>query len=199
MQRLHAYPDIRAMFRRLLIATVTGVLAALAVAVFRHSMYLLEWLFLSNESGSLVNAAAALSPWRRALTPALGGLAAGVLLWGWQRMTAQRQPGEIPRLVAGGRQRQRHRPGRRHDPACRPRCLLFCTTLYAEIRMETVDRLRCRRRDGQRLSCAAGGQPVYRRDPVWHTYAGLPRPGGDCRCGGSADHAPVKSRREYTL
>ncbi|TYF46627.1 hypothetical protein DJ546_23315 [Enterobacter hormaechei] len=49
MQRLHAYPDIRAMFRRLLIATVTGVLAALAVAVFRHSMYLLEWLFLSNE------------------------------------------------------------------------------------------------------------------------------------------------------
>ena len=78
------------MFRRLLIATVTGVLAALAVAVFRHSMYLLEWLFLSNESGSLVNAAAALSPWRRALTPALGGLAAGVLLWGWQRMTAQR-------------------------------------------------------------------------------------------------------------
>nr|MBB2844400.1 H+/Cl- antiporter ClcA [Enterobacter ludwigii] len=85
MQRLHAYPDIRAMFRRLLIATLTGILAALAVAVFRHSMYLLEWLFLSNNSGSLVNAAAALSPWRRALTPALGGLAAGLLLWGWQR------------------------------------------------------------------------------------------------------------------
>ena len=90
MQRLHTYPDIRAMFRRLLIATVTGVLAALAVAVFRHSMYLLEWLFLSNDSGSLVNAAAALSPWRRMLTPALGGLAAGLLLWGWQRLTAQR-------------------------------------------------------------------------------------------------------------
>ena len=90
MQRLHAYPDIRAMFRRLLIATITGVLAALAVAVFRHSMYLLEWLLLSNDSGSLVNAAASLSSWRRALTPALGGLAAGVLLWGWQRLTAQR-------------------------------------------------------------------------------------------------------------
>ena len=90
MQRLHTYPDIRAMFRRLLIATVTGVLAALAVAVFRHSMYLLEWLFLSNDSGSLVNAAASLSPWRRLLTPALGGLAAGLLLWGWQRLTAQR-------------------------------------------------------------------------------------------------------------
>ncbi|MCE9993523.1 voltage-gated ClC-type chloride channel ClcB [Enterobacter asburiae] len=90
MQRLHAYPDIRAMFRRLLIASLTGVLAALAVALFRHSMYLLEWLFLSNDSGSLVNAAAALPAWRRALTPALGGLAAGLLLWGWQRLTAQR-------------------------------------------------------------------------------------------------------------
>ena len=90
MQRLHTYPDIRAMFRRLLIATITGALAALAVAVFRHAMYLLEWVFLSNESGSLVDAAAALSPWRRVLTPALGGLAAGLLLWGWQRLTAQR-------------------------------------------------------------------------------------------------------------
>ncbi|STD20167.1 Voltage-gated ClC-type chloride channel ClcB [Enterobacter asburiae] len=90
MLRLHTYPDIRAMFRRLLIATVTGVLAALAVAVFRHSMYLLEWMILSNDSGSLVNAAASLSPWRRALTPALGGLAAGLLLWGWQRLNAQR-------------------------------------------------------------------------------------------------------------
>ena len=90
MQRLHAYPDIRAMFRRLLIASLTGVLAALTVALFRYSMYLLEWLFLSNDSGSLVNAAAALPAWRRALTPALGGLAAGLLLWGWQRLTAQR-------------------------------------------------------------------------------------------------------------
>ena len=41
MQRLNAYPDIRVMLRRLLIASIIGVLAALAVAVFRHSMYLL--------------------------------------------------------------------------------------------------------------------------------------------------------------
>lgn len=78
------------MFRRLLIATLIGVLAALAVAVFRHSMFLLEGLFLGNHSGSLVAAASELAPWRRALPPALGGLAAGLLLWGWQRLNQQR-------------------------------------------------------------------------------------------------------------
>lgn len=90
MQRLHHFPDIKAMVRRLLIATVVGVLAALAVALFRHAMYFLEWLLLSNDSGSLVNAAQGLVWWRRLLTPALGGLVAGMLLWGWQRYTRQR-------------------------------------------------------------------------------------------------------------
>ncbi len=47
MHRLHAYPDLRAMFRRLLIATLIelAILAALAVAAFRHAMQLLEWIF----------------------------------------------------------------------------------------------------------------------------------------------------------
>ncbi|EBC3600552.1 voltage-gated ClC-type chloride channel ClcB, partial [Salmonella enterica] len=90
MHRLHAYPDLRAMFRRLLIAMLIGILAALAVAAFRHAMQLLEWIFLSNDTGSLVNAAEGLSPWRRLITPALGGLAAGLLLWGWQKMNQQR-------------------------------------------------------------------------------------------------------------
>lgn len=78
------------MFRRLLIATFIGILAALAVAAFRHAMQLLEWIFLNNDTGSLVNAAEGLSPWRRLITPALGGLAAGLLLWGWQKMNQQR-------------------------------------------------------------------------------------------------------------
>ncbi|MGK4733914.1 voltage-gated ClC-type chloride channel ClcB, partial [Salmonella enterica] len=43
MHRLHAYPDLRAMCRRLLIAPLIGILAALAVAAFRHAMHLLEW------------------------------------------------------------------------------------------------------------------------------------------------------------
>ncbi|EFQ0232635.1 TPA: voltage-gated ClC-type chloride channel ClcB [Shigella flexneri] len=90
MHHLHIYPDLRTMFRRLLIATVVGILAVFAVAGFRHAMLLLEWLFLNNDSGSLVNAATNLSPWRRLLTPALGGLAAGLLLMGWQKFTQQR-------------------------------------------------------------------------------------------------------------
>ena len=34
MHRLHPYPDVQVMFRRLLIATLIGLLAALAVALF---------------------------------------------------------------------------------------------------------------------------------------------------------------------
>lgn len=74
----------------MVIAMLVGVLAALAVALFRHAMTGLESLFLSNDSGSLVNAAESLPPWRRLLTPALGGLAAGALLWLWQRRTLAR-------------------------------------------------------------------------------------------------------------
>ena len=82
------------MFRRLLIATIVGILAAFAVAGFRHAMLLLEWLFLNNDSGSLVNAATNLSPWRRLLTPALGGLAGGVVSSGGaQRAIPARRTG----------------------------------------------------------------------------------------------------------
>ncbi|POP47147.1 voltage-gated ClC-type chloride channel ClcB [Superficieibacter electus] len=90
MYRLHTYPDSPVMLRRLLFAIAVGVLAALAVALFRHAMLALEWVFLSNDSGSLVNAADGLPWWRRLITPAIGGLAAGTLLYCWQWYTRQR-------------------------------------------------------------------------------------------------------------
>lgn len=90
MHRLHNYPDVQVMFRRLIIATLVGIFAALAVALFRHSMVALETLFLGNDSGSLANAAQSLPWWRRLLTPALGGIAAGTLLWLWQRRNVSR-------------------------------------------------------------------------------------------------------------
>ena len=78
------------MFRRLLIATVVGILAAFAVAGFRHAMLLLEGLFLNNDWGRLVNGGRNVSPWGGLLSGALGGLAAGLLLMGWQKFTQQR-------------------------------------------------------------------------------------------------------------
>lgn len=139
------------MFRRLLIATVVGILAAFAVAGFRHAMLLLEWLFLNNDSGSLVNAATNLSPRRRLLTPALGGLAAGLLLMGWQKFTQQRPhaptdymealqtDGQFdyaaswlnPCLSAGSNQRQCNWSRRCDDSFSCPCRLLFCPTFYA--------------------------------------------------------------------
>jgi CIC family chloride channel protein len=51
----------------------------------------------------------------------------------------------------------------------------FCPALYAQIRMEVMDRLR-RRRDGQRLPCSVSRKPVHCGDSVWHADAGLARP-----------------------
>lgn len=90
MHRLHHFPDIQGMLRRLVFAVGIGVASALVVWLFRQSMYFLEGIFLGDHSGSLVAAAAALPAWRRLLTPAAGGLLAGLLLWGWQRATRQR-------------------------------------------------------------------------------------------------------------
>lgn len=78
------------MLRRLVIAVFIGLASALVVWLFRQAMYLLENAFLGDHGGSLVAAASALAPWRRVLTPAAGGLLAGLLLWSWQRATRQR-------------------------------------------------------------------------------------------------------------
>lgn len=94
MKRLAHLHHYRALLRRLFIAILLGISAALAVWLFHRSMLGLEWLLLGHDSGSLVAAAAALPGWRRALTPALGGLAAGLLLWIFQRY--RHQPSAAP-------------------------------------------------------------------------------------------------------
>ncbi|CNB72216.1 putative voltage-gated ClC-type chloride channel ClcB [Yersinia intermedia] len=80
----------RAMLRRLLISVMLGMMAALIVWLFHQAMLGLEWLLFARTDGSLVAAASSISGWRRALTPALGGLAAGALLWGYQRYQNQK-------------------------------------------------------------------------------------------------------------
>ncbi len=153
MHRLHPYPDVQVMFRRLLIATLIGLLAALAVALFRHAMVVLETLLLSNDSGSLVNAAQSLPAWRRLVTPRAGRPDGGnltlALATTQRRASACRhrlygspgdrrrlfryagKPGEIAGVIAGRGDRQRDWPGRRHDPAGRAGGLAVCPSLHA--------------------------------------------------------------------
>lgn len=71
----------------LLWAALIGVAGALATAAFHEGMALAE-RFATGHPGGLVVAAEALTPWRRTITPALGGLAAGAFLW-WARRIAQ--------------------------------------------------------------------------------------------------------------
>ena len=184
------------MFRRLLIATVVGILAAFAVAGFRHAMLLLEWLFLNNDSGSLVNAATNLSPWRRLLTPALGGLAAGLLLMGWQKFTQQRPHAPTDYMEALQTDGQFDYAAslvkslasllvvtsgnwsRRCDDSFSCPCrLLFCPTFYTTPGVEIMDRLWGRSGNGCGLSRPACWQFIYSRSAVWHYDVGLSRPG----------------------
>ncbi len=123
------------------------------MALFRHAMVVLETLFLGNDSGSLVNAAQSLPAWRRLITPALGGLTAGALLWLWQRRSIARPHaatdymealetgdgcfdtpaslGEIAGVIAGRGHRQRNWPRRRHDPAGRAGSVAVRPPLHA--------------------------------------------------------------------
>ncbi len=75
--------------RRVLLAALIGMVSALAVWLFRRMLAELEIWFVGS-GGGLVDAARALSPWRRAMTPLLGAAAAGVLLWMHQRREALR-------------------------------------------------------------------------------------------------------------
>lgn len=146
MHRLHPYPDVQVMFRRLLIATLIGLLAALAVALFRHAMVVLETLLLSNDSGAWSTPH---SRFRRGVgwLPRAGRPDGGnltlALATTQRRASACRhrlygspgdrrrlfryagKPGEIAGVIAGRGDRQRDWPGRRHDPAGRAGGLLF--------------------------------------------------------------------------
>lgn len=68
-------------WRNLLVAAGVGALGALAVETFRLLLLALEAAFVGAHGGHLVAAASALAPEFRVLTPAIGGLAAGLLLW----------------------------------------------------------------------------------------------------------------------
>ena len=68
-------------WRHLIVAALVGVLGALAVEGFRWVLFALEAALVGAHGGHLVAAARALDPELRVLAPAIGGLAAGLLLW----------------------------------------------------------------------------------------------------------------------
>ena len=89
----------------LLWAALIGVVGALATVAFHVGMAFTERL-ATQHPGSLVHAAEALAPWRRALTPALGGVFAGAILWLAQRVAkGKKQPDYLEAIAIGdGRQ-----------------------------------------------------------------------------------------------
>lgn len=89
----------------LLWAALIGVVGALSTVAFHEGMAFTERL-ATGHPGSLVAAAEALAPWRRALTPALGGLAAGGFLWWSRRLARGRKQSDYLEAIAVGDGRQ---------------------------------------------------------------------------------------------
>ena len=89
----------------LLWAALIGLVGALATVAFHEGMALTERL-ATQHPGSLVSAAEALAPWRRAITPALGGIAAGLFLWLAQRAANGRKQLDYLEAIAVGDGRQ---------------------------------------------------------------------------------------------
>jgi chloride channel protein, CIC family len=89
----------------LLWAALIGVTGGLATVAFHESMTLAEKL-ATGHPGGLVAAAEELTPWRRALTPAVGGFVAGAFLWWARRISkGKKQPDYLEAIAVGdGRQ-----------------------------------------------------------------------------------------------
>ena len=68
-------------WRSILVAAIVGAMGAFAVDGFRVVLFAFESIFVGAQGGYLVAAARQLPPEVRLLAPAIGGLAAGLLLW----------------------------------------------------------------------------------------------------------------------
>ncbi len=85
----------------LLWAALIGLAGALTTVAFHEGMAFTERV-ATGHPGSLVAAARTLSPWRRALTPALGGIAAGVFLWLARRIANGKHQSDYLEAIAVG-------------------------------------------------------------------------------------------------
>lgn len=82
-------------------AASVGVGAALASVAFREGIRGVQWL-LTGQQGGLVHTALALPLWQRALTPMLGGIAAGAILYSGRRWFVRGRAVDYMEAVAVG-------------------------------------------------------------------------------------------------
>ena len=82
-------------------AALTGFLGALASVAFREGIRLFEWL-LTGQTAGLVRAAGELHGWHRAITPVIGGVAAGLVLHYGGRLFGQRRAVDYMEAVVVG-------------------------------------------------------------------------------------------------
>jgi CIC family chloride channel protein len=82
-------------------AALVGVLGALSSVVFREGIRLFQWM-LTGEYGSLVQTAADLPWWHRALIPTIGGVAAGLVLHSGARLLGNRRAVDYMEAVVVG-------------------------------------------------------------------------------------------------
>ena len=91
----------------LLWASLIGVVGGLATVAFHEGMAFTESV-VTGHPGSLVAAARALAPWRRWITPALGGIAAGAFLWWARRIAHGKKQSYFPRRGYAATPMRRH-------------------------------------------------------------------------------------------
>ena len=85
----------------LFLAGIVGIIGGLTNVVFYVLIDGVQWL-TTHQGGDIVEAAQILDPWQRVVTPALGGLAAGLILhWGLRLQRNQRSGNYMEVVVAG--------------------------------------------------------------------------------------------------
>ena len=82
-------------------AALTGFLGALASVAFREGIRLFEWL-VTGQTAGLVRTASELHGWHRAITPVIGGIAAGLVLHYGGRIVGQRRSVDYMEAVVVG-------------------------------------------------------------------------------------------------
>ena len=85
----------------LLLAGLVGIIGGLVNLLFYHGTEWVKQLFL-RRPGDPVEVAEMMEPWQRVLTPTLGGLIAGLILyWGLRLVGPQRSSNLLEVVVAG--------------------------------------------------------------------------------------------------